>query len=218
MNMIASIHPMLVLLSGLLCMTTLSAQTNKSPKPLLPAIDQTGEKWVTITKVKKPWYAFRSVVVKKFIQSMPEYAAIPGLLFKAYAFTAHAPYFGGVYLWEDKVSAQNWFNPGWFTRVLKTYKKPGVVLYYKVNAVQTLQTIQAIKGNYYTSVSIGTHTIPHDTPGLLRMYQIENESGESGYICLWATEKAAKTYFLTAPVLPEYYDTPVLLWETKSAH
>lgn len=212
-----SIHSILVLLSGLICMTTLSAQNSQTPKPHSPAIDQTGEKWVTITKVKRPWFAFRGVVVKKFIQSMPEYAAIPGLLFKAYAFTAHAPYFGGVYLWENKVSAQNWFNPGWFTRVLKTYKKPGVVLYYKVNGVQTLQTRYTTQGDYYTSVSIGKRAIPNDTQGLLRMYQIENEAGESGYICLWATEKAAKTYFKTDQVQPEYFDTPVLLWETKSA-
>ncbi len=216
MNMI-SIYPALVLISGLLSMTTLSAQNTQTPKPLLPALDQTGEKWVTITKVKRPWYAFRGAVIKKFIQSMPEYAAIPGLLFKAYAFTAHAPYFGGVYLWEDKVRAQNWFNPDWFTRVMKTYKKPGIVLYYKVNGVQTLQTLNKTQGNYYTSVSIGNHTMSNNTQGLLRIYQIENEAGESGYICLWATEKAAKTYFKTAQVQPEYFDTPVLLWETKSA-
>ncbi|MDX2281911.1 MAG: hypothetical protein NW218_20140 [Saprospiraceae bacterium] len=71
-----SIHSILILFS-LLSMTTLRAQNTQIPKPLLPAIDQTGEKWVTITKVKRPWYAFRGVVVKKFIQSMPEYAAIP---------------------------------------------------------------------------------------------------------------------------------------------
>ncbi|MEI6410543.1 MAG: hypothetical protein WCR52_14230 [Bacteroidota bacterium] len=218
MNMISK-RSMLFLLGNLLNMNTVAAQNNQAPKafPANPAIDRQGEKWVAITKVKKPWYAFRSLVVKKFVGSMPEYAAIPGLLFKAYAFTAHAPYFGGIYLWDDKISAQNWFNPTWFARVLKTYKTPGVVLYFKVTGVQTLQTLYATKGDYYSSLSMGDAALPNDTKGLLRVYWVENEAGESGHICLWASEKAAKAYFKTVKVEPEYFDTPVLLWETKSA-
>lgn len=87
---------------------------------------------VTITYVKKPWYAFRFLAVNKFKESMPEYKAIAGLLQKNYHLAEDYNLFGGIYYWRSKADVRAWFTPKWFERVLKTYGKEGVVKYYSI--------------------------------------------------------------------------------------
>jgi hypothetical protein len=92
-----------------------SAQTPASTdKPL-----EAGIPVVVIVKVPKPWYAPRALVTSKMRDTIPEYARLNGLAFKAFSFERQSGDFGGVYYWRDAGSAQTWFNPAWLERVKK---------------------------------------------------------------------------------------------------
>jgi hypothetical protein len=53
----------------------------------LPAhADEPATPVVVIVRVPKPWYAPRSVVAGKMRDTLPQYARLPGLLFKAFSF------------------------------------------------------------------------------------------------------------------------------------
>lgn len=83
----------------------------------VPALVATGNPVVVIVRVPKPWYAPRAVVTSKMRDTMPQYAQLSGLAFKAYSFEQSSGDYGGVYFWRDAASAQAWFTPAWFARV-----------------------------------------------------------------------------------------------------
>jgi hypothetical protein len=70
---------------------------------------------VVIVKVPKPWYAPKAVVTGKMRDTIPEYARLNGLAFKAFSFEQQSGDYGGVYYWVDAARAQ------WQERVRKTY-------------------------------------------------------------------------------------------------
>jgi len=72
---------------------------------------------VVIVRVPKPWYAPRALVVGKMKDTVPQYAGLPGLAFKAFTFEQESGDFGGMYFWRDAASAAGWFNTTWFERV-----------------------------------------------------------------------------------------------------
>ncbi|MBX9899675.1 MAG: YdhR family protein [Burkholderiaceae bacterium] len=72
---------------------------------------------VAIVRVPKPWYATTALVTKKMQDTIPEYADLPGLIFKAYSFERQSADYGGVYLWSDRQHAEAWFNAAWYERV-----------------------------------------------------------------------------------------------------
>ncbi len=171
---------------------------------------------VTITYVKKPWYAWRSLVVKKFKESIPEYEAIPGLLQKNYHFTESDGKFGGIYLWASEAEARAWFNPKWFERVVKTYGEAGVVNYYQVIQSTTVAKHE-LTGDYWSVLQLGKSlSIPTTTQGLLRITQIKNKD-QFGTITLWKSKEEAKRYFSQQKEAGQiaYFDTPVLIDKLK---
>ena len=190
-----------------------NAQSQEIPdlKPIVAgSTDKAANRWITITKVQKPAAATRDYIVQQSIVSIPEYAKMPGLLFKAYSFSEKADYFGGIYLWADKTSATNWFSTAWFERVKKTYNSPGEVNYYQVKSVKTLKTISETKGSYYMALSIGKKQV-HYGDGLICIFTIIDANGKSGNITLWNNETTAREYFKENPNNTEFFDTPVLL-------
>jgi hypothetical protein len=166
---------------------------------------------ITITRIEKPWVASRTLVIKKFIESIPQYAKINGLLTKYYSFTKTQDQFGGIYLWSNESAARNWFNPAWFQRVQKTYKSPGEVSYFWVTGVSTLQTLSETKGNYWSVLSLGKAEFTSSAKGLLRLIYITDERGIPGHLSLWVSEKEAKNYFAHDIAANEFFDTPILL-------
>jgi len=171
---------------------------------------------VTITYVKKPWYAWRSLVVKKFKESIPEYEAIPGLLQKNYHFTEDHNKFGGIYHWSTEAEAKAWFNLKWFERVVKTYGEEGVVDYYQILQSTTIAK-HDLTGDYWSALQLGNSlSIPTTTQGLLRVTQIKSKD-QLGSITLWKSKEEAKQYFsqLKGAGQISYFDTPVLIDKLK---
>jgi heme-degrading monooxygenase HmoA len=74
---------------------------------------------VAVVRVPSPWYAPRALVVGKMRETIPQYAQLPGLAFKAFSIERASKDFGGLYYWRDAAAAQAWFNPAWFERVKK---------------------------------------------------------------------------------------------------
>jgi hypothetical protein len=208
-----SIKAILLPLLGLLGLSRLSAQEIPQLKPITTNINLEGNtgKYITITKIPKPWIASRKLVVKKFMESIPEYAKVNGLLTKYFALTEKHTHFGGIYLWQNEAAARNWFNLKWFERVREKYKSPGEVSYYSVTGIRNLQTITETQGKYCSVLSLGKAELAYPAKGLLRIIYITDEKGIHGHISLWASEKEARDYFLTDLAADEFFDTPVLL-------
>ncbi|MFN7493747.1 MAG: hypothetical protein ACK5RG_12585 [Cyclobacteriaceae bacterium] len=167
---------------------------------------------LTITYVKKPWYAWRSLVVKKFKESIPEYEAILGLLQKNYHFAEDYKKFGGIYHWSTEAEAKAWFNPKWFERVIKTYGEAGVVDYYQILQSTTIAK-HDLTGDYWSVLQLGKAlSISESTPGLLRITQIKSKD-QLGSITLWKSKEEAKQYFSQQIGAGQisYFDTPVLI-------
>jgi hypothetical protein len=115
----------------------LAAAAGLTLLPAAPAAAQTPPAdgpVLVITKVKRPWYAADFLVERGFRKSVPEYAALPGLLTKFYTL-AEDGRFGGVYLLSDRASAERQFDTSWHSRVQARYGAPGEVRMYTVLGV-----------------------------------------------------------------------------------
>jgi heme-degrading monooxygenase HmoA len=166
---------------------------------------------VAIVKVPKPWYAPKSVVVSKMQATVPQYEQLAGLHYKIFTLTQADAQFGGIYLWKDRSSAQNWFNPAWYDRVekerghkadLRLFQAPIVVTNAPAtpgaNHVATLVTVT-------TPPQVGPERLVAEftaaaptyqkVPGLLRKYFIITDGGKFGGVYLWDTQTSAQNWF-----------------------
>jgi hypothetical protein len=193
---------------------------------------------VTLVRVAKPWYAPRALVAGKMRETIAEYDKLPGLVYKVYTIAQEDGRYGGLYLWRDRASAEQWFNPAWFARVEKERGVAGEVRTFaaarvadytpggtraapKSDAVATvllLPTAAAADAGRRSETLRGT--LPARPDGLLREYWIAG-AGSAGLALLWRDEASARaaldgawsgraaTAVGTAPVA-EWYDAPVL--------
>nr|WP_295782003.1 YdhR family protein [Rhodoferax sp.] len=177
---------------------------------------------VVIVRVPKPWYAPRAVVAGKMRDTIPQYAHLPGLAFKAFSFERESGDFGGVYYWRDAASAQAWFNPAWFARVkaergadasVRIFEAPvsvdntpsGTPASTDSSAVATLVEIPLPKGiGRERMLAEFNATVPQyqKVPGLLRKHFIlsqgDSSNGTFGGVYLWRDEASAKAWFNAA--------------------
>jgi len=201
---------------------------------------------VAIVRVPKPWYAPRAVVVGKMRDTMPEYAQLPGLAFKAFSFERESADYGGVYYWRDRASAQAWFNQAWVDRVRKERGSEPQVRFFDApvsidnvpggtpanadsRSVVTLVEIPVPAGMTRERLTAGfTAAVPtyQKVPGLLRKH-FTTGNGSFGGLYVWKDEAHAKAWFNTAwhdrvrqtyghDGKIEWFDTPILL-PTQSA-
>jgi quinol monooxygenase YgiN len=68
------------------------------------------------------------------LKTVPSFQAMPGLVRKYYTITDDQK-FGGVYLWQDKASADAHYNDEWRARMLKVYGAPADLTYFSVPIV-----------------------------------------------------------------------------------
>jgi len=193
--------------------------SSTSPHPPETALFNVQDAVLTITEVKTPWYALRFLLKGGFEKSLPEYNAISGLLQKNYAIHNGGTTFGGIYLWQNKASAEAWFTPKWFERVEKTYGAPGKVSYFTICAYKEFATPPDTKGDYWTvihraSAESTQHTFSQ-ARGLFRYYAMNDAAtGQAGTISLWQSKEEAERYFAGAKIDPSeltYSDTPLLI-------
>ncbi len=170
---------------------------------------------VVIVRVPKPWYAPRALVTGKMRDSVPQYARVPDLLFKAFTFEQGSGDFGGVYFWRDKASASAWFSPTWYERVrsergaepqVRLLDAPvsvdntpgGPPASMDSTAVVTLVEIPVPAGLSPERLATGfADAVPtyRKVPGLLRKHFTRSEQGKFGGVYVWKDEAAARAWF-----------------------
>jgi heme-degrading monooxygenase HmoA len=170
---------------------------------------------VAIVRVAKPWYATRSAVVGKMRDTIPQYARLPGLMFKAFSFEQASGDFGGVYHWRSRAEAQAWFSAGWFERVRRERGVEGQLRYFDAPlsldnrpggpaattespAVVTLVEVAAPPGLTRERLLAGfAAAVPahRAAPGLLRKHFIISDNNTFGGVYLWQDEASARAWF-----------------------
>lgn len=180
----------------------------------LPApATNTAAQTLVITQVKKPWYAWRSLVAGKMEKSIPEYQSITGLQEKYYSFTQDHSKFGGIYFWQQKQDAEKWFNKDWFDRVEKQYGEKGIVDYYTIKSTTQIANIPLEVKNLYAVVSyrqINDLAYLHKAEGLVKYAQMTDANQEKCVLTIWKDKKTAlKTLPLTAK--NQYFDVPLFI-------
>jgi hypothetical protein len=186
---------------------------------------------VAIVEIQAPWYAPDFVIRHKMRETIPEYAALPGLLFKYFSI-AQGDKFGGIYLWRDAASAHAWFSPAWFDTVLRTRGAPAHVRFFEV-----LQAADFTSGGVgrdahshdaatllITSATDGTLPTASSQAGLLRRYSVRSEDGKLAWIDLWSSKAAAQAFFNPSELARlqqtmgamqiEYFKIPIVLPST----
>ncbi len=171
---------------------------------------------VAVVRVPTPWYAPRALVVSKMRDTVPQYAQLPGLAFKAFSIERTSKDFGGLYYWRDAAAAQAWFNAAWFERVKRERGFEGRVTLYDAplsidNTPGGLKSADPSDG-VATVVLIRTPTgvgrerllaefqnaapIYRAVPGLLRKHFLIGDNGAAfGGLYLWQDEASAAAWF-----------------------
>jgi heme-degrading monooxygenase HmoA len=174
---------------------------------------------VAIVRVPTPWYAPRALVVAKMRDTIPQYAQLPGLAFKAFSIERASKEFGGLYYWRDAAAAQAWFDSAWFERVKKERGVDGRVTLYDAplsvdntagglkgadptQGVATLVLMRTPAGVSRDQIVAGFHKAGPEhraIPGLLRKHFLIGDNGAAfGGLYLWQDEASAKAWFNTA--------------------
>lgn len=192
-------------LAMLSCGTKTSAEIAASADDRTDSVGQV----LTITYVKKPWYAWRGLVVGKMKESFPEYKAIPGLIEKYYSFTEDRKLFGGIYRWESEAAAKAWFNDRWFAATEEKYGVMGLVDYFRITTITTLGEPTATEGDYWCTLSWQPALPAKNTDGLVKILTLE-QNGKAGLLLLWKDKKSATAYGGEADDVT-FFDTPLLL-------
>ena len=221
-----------------LAAVVLSTQVNAQTLPSIPAPTTPV---AVIVKVPKPWYAPRAVVVGKMRDTIPQYENLPGLNYKMFSFARMDGHFGGIYLWQDRASAEAWFNPAWFERVRRERGVEGQVRMFEAPVVLVNPSTAAGSGEGDAVVALVTIPTPSGVArerliaefraalpvyervaGLKRKYFIITGDGRFGGIYQWESQVAADAWFnpgwhervkktYGASAAIEWFDTPILL-------
>ena len=193
-----------------------STKIVKSPQELTPyqnvVVDTNSSTTLTITKVKKPWYAWRSLVIGKMEKSIPEYRAINGLNQKLYAFTENHKQFGGIYLWKTDKEAKNWFNQAWYDITEKRYGQKGIVDYYTVLGINRFAQFPSQNGNYWSVLTQSNDDleIPKSTAGVIQKISLQNSAGTLFYLTVWLNNESANHFFKGKNLKNEFFDSPIV--------
>lgn len=195
------------------------AENEAKPTKLETSVlDSSTTQILTITKVKKPWYAWRGIVVGKMKKSIPTYQQIKGLQEKYYSFTEDHKHFGGLYFWETEQDAKNLFNQAWFDRVKKTYGEDGIVRYYKVQSIKTTSTISLDAKDLYATITYqkeDTFSIDESAKGLIKIVALKDDKNQACFLTIWQNKKQAETYFNMTNIINECFDIPLYIVNKK---
>ena len=170
---------------------------------------------VVIVRIPVPKLAPKWLVRRKMKATIDLYSSIPGLEFKLFTFERDSGDFGGIYTWQDRSSAAEWFNPEWFARVKRERGSEAYVRFFDAPL-----SIDNVEGGVPGSVG-GPHVatlvqipippgITNDlvlsgfadaeetyrkVRGLLRKNFIIGEQGTFGGVYLWDSMASAQAWF-----------------------
>lgn len=164
---------------------------------------------LAITYVQKPWYAWRSLVVGKMAESVPEYENIKGLQKKFYSFTHDYEQFGGIYLWHSMQDAQHWFNETWFEHTTEKYGKRGIVDYYQVVSVWQNSSLTTGKQNLWgTLIQTEEELKPTENQHQL-LIRLKDHKNNSFILVIWKSQEAAEKF--GQKYKTTYFDVPLAI-------
>jgi hypothetical protein len=200
-----------------------------------------------IVEVKKPWHAPAFYVRFKIRETTKQFAALPGLSFKAFTISRDGA-FGGVYLWIDRAHATGWFNEKWHQGVRRQRGVDGEVRLFDApvvtdnfpggtaandgaDAIVTVAFLPMPGGVTREQAIAGFRaSVPEyrTVPGLLRKYFVLTDDRPFGGVYLWATSADVERYFSAqwraaarsrfgAEPTLEWFDAPVLTTSTVVA-
>ncbi|MBC8044784.1 MAG: hypothetical protein IAF08_15205 [Rhizobacter sp.] len=224
-NLSKFLHLLFFSFIGALALTTLAACGSNAvavKKYDRIQTDSAAAMTLTITKVQRPWYAFRPLIVGRFKGAIPEHEKIPGLFFKSFSLTQNHNSFGGIYVWQSETDAKNWFNDAWFARTKKEYGE-GTVEYFQILRIRRIAELSQPENSYWSALSMSETKIDLNATGLLQVIEVKEigaketngQVDRGGTLTLWNTEADAKTYFEKNAAALTYFDTPVLIDKLK---
>lgn len=76
--------------------------------------------YATLVTLPIPQGMSRDAIIAEFHKSLPTYRKVPGLVRKYFILTPDG-LFGGIYLWQDRQSADVFYSPEWHARVRAAY-------------------------------------------------------------------------------------------------
>lgn len=188
-------------------------QDSKYAKHLISAKKPLLANSLTITKLKKPWYAGRGMVIRKMEETLTEYKTLPGLNQKYYSFTSDYKFLGGIYLWQTKKDIQNWFNEEWYLKMAEKYGAEAIVDRYEVLETEEFNTLGKSKGRFCGVISYapGRELNWSGEGALVRVLTLKDDKGQACYFSLWKTEDDAKLFLTTYGITNQFFDVPLLL-------
>jgi hypothetical protein len=207
--------PALLLAAASLGCASAPLAPSAAPRPLV--LGPPDGRAVVVVRIPTPWWAPRFLVTSRFIDSIPEYAALPALEHKAYTF-ADDGRFGGVYLWAGRAPAEAHFGPAWRERVRRQRGVEADVRILDVRAsaagpaspegealprhglrtdaavtwVTTAEPVAAADREARLAALAGAHGT---APGLVRVSFVTEPEGGVGAVALWASRGAAERFW-----------------------
>ncbi|PJE01110.1 MAG: hypothetical protein CK427_11780 [Leptospira sp.] len=194
----------------------------QATSPMISKEKTVNKNIVGIVSVKAKWYYFDSLLKNGYTNSIPEYKAAPGLLFKYYHYIQRDSQkdFGGFYLWKDLESANSWYNKDWFERIKeKRGSDPKLDLF----EVESIKDFVSEDFDYNSiaeqSVTLFISQVNEKdieklllpTKGLVRTYILNKDKTKYG-VLLFESKYLAEQFVKNIGILKvDYYSTPVLL-------
>jgi hypothetical protein len=167
---------------------------------------------IAMVEVPRPWYAPRGVIVDRMRQSVPTYAAAPGLLEKHFTLSDQRT-LGGLYRWDARASADAFFNDAWRARILAQYGEAAAMAWFDSplaldgpdagaplgdDAVALVVRVPVPAGTPRERIAAGfEQSAPayRAAPGLRRKWFIITDDGRIGGVYLWSNAAAADAFF-----------------------
>jgi hypothetical protein len=155
---------------------------------------------VVIVRIRAPWYALAFIIRRRFRQAAPQYQALAGLRRKYFTLTDDR-LFGGIYLWEDRASADVFFTDVWHANIRRKYGVPGALDVFDAPFVVE-GTCGASSDAVAALLFVAPHALErlmaglHPAPGLVRTYLLRRGDDRAAAVTLW-TNRAAAEAFLT---------------------
>jgi hypothetical protein len=197
------------LFAGLLAVSLVAPHISHSQTGLIHPKGST----LAIVDSKRPWYGFRSLLIKKFKEVLPDYQAAPGLLLKSFDITEDKKHFGGIYLWQNDEAARAWYSPAWYAKATKRTGVAPVVTYYSVKeSVIVVQNLPR-QGQYWAVLCLKPGVVYVSAIGLLQLISLNpsEQAPQGGSVSLWKTKKEAEQVFGKDRVQVRFFDAPVVL-------
>jgi hypothetical protein len=157
---------------------------------------------VVVVRIPAPWYAPAFLIRRRFRQAVPQYQALPGLRRKYFTLTDDR-LFGGIYLWDDRASADAFFTDAWHASVRRKYGVPG-----QVDVFDAPFTVEGTCGASSDAVAALLFVAPHglerlmaglhSAAGLVRTYLVTQGEDRAAAVTLWTNREVADAFLTPA--------------------